>query len=49
MALRFQSAHVTLKKIFILTLGVKIDTRNILFVGAGAFQHATPADLALEL
>ena len=44
---KFQLAHVI---VYTLTLlGVKIDTRNILFVGAGAFQHASPGDLALEL
>ena len=29
--------------------GVKIDTRNILFVGAGAFEKVKPTELAVEL
>ncbi len=28
---------------------MKIDTRNILFVGAGAFEKVKPHDLVLEL
>lgn len=30
-------------------LGVKINTRNILFVGAGAFERVKPSDMAVEL
>lgn len=30
-------------------IGVKIETRNILFVGAGAFEKSKPWDLAVEL
>lgn len=29
--------------------GVKVDTRNILFVGAGAFEKVKPTELAVEL
>ena len=28
---------------------VKINTRNILFVGAGAFEKTKPTELAIEL
>jgi len=28
---------------------LKINTRNILFVGAGAFEKVKPSDLAIEL
>ena len=27
----------------------KVDTRNILFVGAGAFEKQKPSDLVIEL
>ena len=29
--------------------GIKIETRNILFVGAGAFEKSKPSDMAVEL
>ena len=32
-----------------LTLELKINTRNILFVGAGAFEKVKPTELAIEL
>jgi ATP-dependent HslUV protease ATP-binding subunit HslU len=31
------------------TLETKINTRNILFVGAGAFEKVKPTELAIEL
>lgn len=31
------------------SVGAKVDTRNILFVGAGAFEKVKPTELAIEL
>jgi ATP-dependent protease HslVU (ClpYQ) ATPase subunit len=31
------------------TIEMKINTRNILFVGAGAFEKVKPTELAIEL
>ena len=49
MELKLQSTLVSYLIYSLLHAEVKIDTRNILFVGAGAFEKVKPHDLVLEL
>jgi ATP-dependent protease HslVU (ClpYQ) ATPase subunit len=49
MVLKLQSTLVSFLIYSKFYAEVKIDTRNILFVGAGAFEKVKPHDLVLEL
>lgn len=49
MALLFQLIKVRISLAKQSSIETKINTRNILFVGAGAFEKVKPTDLAIEL